>query len=307
MAQDGPAERLDFPNLAAEGDAMAELLEAEQASLSSSLPGESPMDVEPEPTTPASSPETPVPEIPMDSPDDGNGADVPIAVRGAGWNSPMASLPSEPAMPAGLGEGGMSPTSKRMGDPSRVEEQRPAKQVREEPPKKPKIGKLHTEEVWKAVAKWAESTEEGNPHAIQRLAAVMGWLDGVLDTQEVQKARLAQLEKLWKKNAFVPVHKTDVPKGSKIFHFKWVDKQRDGVYKSRFTCADVKRKYSSEEEQDMNVFVPTPTPESHALLEVSAMRHGYAMRTFDIVSDCFSDWPRPRCTRRRTCLHESPA
>ena len=106
MAQDGPAERLDFPNLAAEGDAMAELLEAEQASLSLSLPGESPMDVEPEPTTPASSPETPVPEIPMDSPDDGNGADVPIAVRGAGWNSPMASLPSEPAMPAGLGEGG---------------------------------------------------------------------------------------------------------------------------------------------------------------------------------------------------------
>ena len=117
---------------------MAELLEAEQASISLSLPGESPIDVEPEPTTPASSPETPVPEIPMDSPDDdGNGADVPIAVWGAGWNSPMAS------MPAGLGEGGMSPTSKRMGDPTRVEEQRPAKQVREEPPKKPKIGKLH--------------------------------------------------------------------------------------------------------------------------------------------------------------------
>jgi hypothetical protein len=79
------------------------------------------------------------------------------------------------------------------------------------------------------VAKWAESTEEGNSHAIQRPAAVMGWLDGVVDTQEVQKARLAQLEKLWKKNAFVPVHKTDVPKGSKIFHFKWFDKQRGGV------------------------------------------------------------------------------
>ena len=165
MAQDGPAERLDFPNVAAEGDAMAELLEAEQASLSLSLPGESPMDVEPEPTTPASSPETPVPEIPMDSPDDdGNGADVPIAVRGAGWSFPMASMPSSPAMPAGLGEGGMSPTSKRIGDPSRVEEQRPAKQVREEQPKKPQIGKLHAEEVWKTVAKWAESTEEGNPH-----------------------------------------------------------------------------------------------------------------------------------------------
>lgn len=34
----------------------------------------------------------------------------------------------------------------------------------------------------------------------------------------------------------------------------------------------------------MNVFVPTPTPESHALLEVSALRHGHAMRTFDIVA-----------------------
>ena len=33
----------------------------------------------------------------------------------------------------------------------------------------------------------------------------------------------------------------------------------------------------------MNVFVPTPTPESHALLEASALRHGHAMRTFDIV------------------------
>ena len=34
----------------------------------------------------------------------------------------------------------------------------------------------------------------------------------------------------------------------------------------------------------MRVFVATPTPESHALLEVSALRSGHAMRTFDIVA-----------------------
>ena len=63
-----------------------------------------------------------------------------------------------------------------------------------------------------------------------------------------------------------------------------MDKQRDGIYKSRFTCADIKRKYSPEEEAKMRVFVPTPTPESHALLEVSALRSGHAMRTLDIVA-----------------------
>ena len=84
--------------------------------------------------------------------------------------------------------------------------------------------------------------------------------------------------------AFVPVHKSEVPKTSKVFHYTWVDKQRDGVHKSRFTCADIKRKYTSAEEAEMRVFVPTPTPESHALLEVSALKHGHAMRTFDIVA-----------------------
>ena len=34
----------------------------------------------------------------------------------------------------------------------------------------------------------------------------------------------------------------------------------------------------------MNVFVPTPTPEAHSLLEVAALRKGYSMRTLDIVA-----------------------
>ena len=54
--------------------------------------------------------------------------------------------------------------------------------------------------------------------------------------------------------------------------------------KSRFTCADVKRAYTAEQEQDLRVFVPTPTPEAHALLEITALQKGCAMRTFDIVA-----------------------
>ena len=34
----------------------------------------------------------------------------------------------------------------------------------------------------------------------------------------------------------------------------------------------------------MNVFVPTPTPKAHSLLEVAALRKGYSMRTLDIVA-----------------------
>ena len=124
----------------------------------------------------------------------------------------------------------------------------------------------------------------GNPHAIQRLAAVLDWLDGVLDAQEVQRARLRQLEKLWERGAFVLVHKSELPKNGRIFHDAWVDKCKEGVYKSRFCCSGLKKKYSQQEEEQLRVFVPTPTLESRALFEVSALRHGHAMRTFDIVA-----------------------
>ena len=73
-------------------------------------------------------------------------------------------------------------------------------------------------------------------------------------------------------------------KGKGKEHYKWVDKVKDGVCKSRFTCADTRRSYTPEMEQDMRVFVPTPTPEAHALLEITALQRGCAMRTFDIVA-----------------------
>ena len=34
----------------------------------------------------------------------------------------------------------------------------------------------------------------------------------------------------------------------------------------------------------MDVFVPTPTPESHSLLEVYALQHGFYTRSMDIVA-----------------------
>ena len=96
-------------------------------------------------------------------------------------------------------------------------------------------------------------------------------MDQLLDPQEVEKVRKEQLAKLWERAAFTPVHKSEIPFGFQIFSHKWVDKCSKGVHKSRFTCADVKKaRYSAEEEEGLDVFVPTPTPESHNLLEAYA-------------------------------------
>ena len=81
-----------------------------------------------------------------------------------------------------------------------------------------------------------------------------------------------------------PVLREEVPYGSQIFHHKWVDKNKGGVYKSRFTCADIKARYTAQQEEEMNLFVPTPAPESHALLEVYALANGFYRRSLDIVA-----------------------
>ena len=112
----------------------------------------------------------------------------------------------------------------------------------------------------------------------------MELLDSAPDPAQIQQASLDQLRKLWRLKAFTPVHKKDKPTAAQTFHYKWVDKVKEGVAKSRFTCADVKRAYTAEQEQDLRVFVPTPTPEAHALLEITALQKGCAMRTFDIVA-----------------------
>ncbi|CAE7320371.1 RE2 [Symbiodinium pilosum] len=111
--------------------------------------------------------------------------------------------------------------------------------------------------------------EPGNPFAEQRLATVMDYL------------------------AFTPMARRSVPRGSKIFRYTWVDKAKGGVYKSRFTCADVKRGYTAEEEQDLKVFVPTPTPEAHSLLEVRAQTGEYVyMRAPPEWRPLYDEWVR---------------
>ena len=77
-------------------------------------------------------------------------------------------------------------------------------------------------------------------------------------------------------------HYPDDPEAQAVADFARAEAE-EGVAKSRFTCADVKRAYTAEQEQDLRVFVPTPTPEAHALLEITALQKG-CMRTFDIVA-----------------------
>ena len=46
----------------------------------------------------------------------------------------------------------------------------------------------------------------------------------------------------------------------------------------------MKARYSAEEEEGLDVFVPTPTLESHNRLEVYALQNGFYTRSLDIVA-----------------------
>ena len=122
------------------------------------------------------------------------------------------------------------------------------------PSNAPRVAGVTALEVWEAIQKWGESDEQANPFAMQRISNVADYVDQLLDPDKVHEARKAQLEKLWKRNAFTPVLREEVPYGSQIFHHKWVDKNKGGVYKSRFTCADIKARYTAQQEEEMNVF-----------------------------------------------------
>ncbi|CAL1127989.1 unnamed protein product [Cladocopium goreaui] len=115
---------------------------------------------------------------------------------------------------------------------------------------------LTNHEIWSHIQEWTNSEDKSNPMALQRIANVTDFVDQLLDPEEVTKARKVQLQKLWER----------------------------GAYKSRFTCADVKARYTAAEEEGLDVFVPTPTPEAHNLLEVYALTKGYYARSLDIVA-----------------------
>ena len=89
---------------------------------------------------------------------------------------------------------------------------------------------------------------------------------------------------LWERGALTPIHRKDIPQGSQLFGHKWVDKCSRGTYKSRFTCADIKARYTQEQEAELDVFVPTPTPESHNVFEVYALMNKFYRRNLDIVA-----------------------
>ncbi|CAL1157854.1 unnamed protein product [Cladocopium goreaui] len=173
----------------------------------------------------------------------------PPPFRGAGWSSTLQNLPDEPMSPSGLGQGG-----KRVRDdqaalaPGQAE----AKQSRQAGV----LQHLTNHEIWSHIQEWANSEDNSNPMALQRVANVTDFVDQLLNPEEVTKARKVQLQKLWER----------------------------GAYKSRFTCADVKARYTAAEEEGLDVFVPTPTPEARNHLEVYALTKGYYARSLDIVA-----------------------
>ena len=205
------------------------------------------------------------------------------APEGAGSAASSAAAPPGPPFPTGLGEGGLGQGGAKREGARDSEEARPPKQPKGTAKKAQRIERLkgEAEELWARIESWACADDPAQTQ--QRLASVM-LLDSAPDPAQIQQARLDQLRKLWRLKAFTPVHKKDKPAAAQTFHYKWVDKVKEGVAKSRFTCADVKRAYTAEQEQDLRVFVPTPTPEAHALLEITALQQGCAMRTFDIVA-----------------------
>ena len=230
-----------------------------------------PTDVSPVPTTPAES------EIAGPPPPEHGPSGSPPPFRGAGWSSNLQSLPNEPMSPSGLGAGG----KRERANPGELKTgEADAKQPRQAGI----LQHLTTKEIWEKIQQWGNSEEPNNPTAIQRISNVTEFVDQMLDPEEVSKARKAQLRKLWERGAFTPIHRKDIPQGSQLFGHKWVDKCSRGTYKSRFTCADVKARYTQEQEAELDVFVPTPTPESHNVLEVYALMNKFYTRSLDIVA-----------------------
>ena len=230
-----------------------------------------PADVSPVPTTPAES------EIADPPPPEHGPSGSPPPFRGAGWSSNLQSLPNEPMSPSGLGAGG----KRERANPGELKTgEADAKQPRQAGI----LQHLTTKEIWDKIQQWGNSEEPNNPTAIQRISNVTEFVDQMLDPEEVSKARKAQLRKLWERGAFTPIHRKDIPQGSQLFGHKWVDKCSRGTYKSRFTCADVKARYTQEQEAELDVFVPTPTPESHNVLEVYALMNKFYTRSLDIVA-----------------------
>ena len=101
---------------------------------------------------------------------------------------------------------------------------------------------------------WARSGAWEN-----KIASVLDLLDTQLDPKEVEKAREVQMATLVEKEFAVPRLKREMSRKSKQFHYKWVDEIKRGAYRSRFTCADIKRKYNARRTRGGNQHLRTNT------------------------------------------------
>ena len=147
----------------------------------------------------------------------------------------------------------------------------PTTAAAESMPKVPKVGTISS--VLQQIQEWARDGQWE-----QKVSSVLDLLDTQLDPREVEKARNAQMATLVEKGFAIPRLNSNMPRKSKLFNYKWVDEIKRGVYRSRFTCADVKKKYSKQElEEETNTFAPTPYEESHILLELKCLKNGWHM------------------------------
>ena len=224
--------------------------------------------------------------------------------EGAGSAASSAAAPPRPPFPTGLGEGGLGQGGAKREGAGNLEEARPPKQPKGTAKKAQRIERLSSEaeELWARIESWACADDPAQTQ--QRLASVMELLDSASDPAQIQQARLDQLRKLWRLKAFTPVHKKDKPTAAQTFHYKWVDKVKEGVAKSRFTCADVKRAYTAEQEQDLRVFVPDADAGSPRV----ARDHGPAERLRDAHlrhSGCVPHRARPWGPGGEVGLHEA--
>ncbi|CAE8740486.1 unnamed protein product, partial [Polarella glacialis] len=109
-------------------------------------------------------------------------------------------------------------------------------------------------------------------------------MDTVLNPALTLESRQTQLATLAARSLYTPVLRTAITRSDTVFAHKWVDKCSKGLRKSRLTCADIKAKYTSEENDELDVRCPTPLPESHGLLEVKALLRYWPTMTADVIA-----------------------
>ena len=196
-------------------------------------------------------------------------ASSPQPFRGAGWSSAMQALPDAPMSPTGLGAGG-----KRDAPPP------PA-----EGAKFQRIGHLADREIWQAIEQWGNSKEQGQPHspsASVKCDRLCGSVVG--STRSCRSQKGTATKAVGTGSILFCEEGSDPERSSSVSPQMGGQVQQRNVISHVSTCADIKARYSAEQEADLDVFVPTPTPESHSLLEVYALQKNWCTRSLDIVA-----------------------